>query len=42
VLCALSVKMNAWSSRFPHRQVGGPMKWADFISTDMRQGLEAF
>ena len=42
VLCALSAKMRAWSSRFPDRHVGGPVKWADFVSTDMRQGLEAF
>lgn len=39
-LCTLTVKMMAWSQRFPHRHTGGPNKWADFMLTDMRQGLE--
>jgi len=38
-LCTLTVKMMAWSQRFPDRHMGGPNKWADFILTDMRQGL---
>ena len=39
-LCALSVKMNAWSQKFPSREAGGPMKRADFIVTEMRQGMD--
>ncbi len=40
VLCALSVKMQAWTQEFPNREVGGPLKRADFIVTDMKQGME--
>lgn len=41
-LCALSVKMAAWSKKFPNGREGSPQKWADFITTDMRQGLKRF
>ena len=40
VLCALSVKMQAWTQEFPNPDVGGPLKRADFIVTDMKQGME--
>ena len=40
VLCALGTKMNAWDARFPDADTGGPVKRAEFIMTDMRQGLE--
>ena len=40
VLCALETKMNAWDARFPDADTGGPVKRAEFIMTDMRQGLE--
>ena len=40
VLCALTVKMNAWTSRFPDSAMAGPIKRADFIISDMRQGFE--
>jgi len=40
VLCALSVKMDAWSKRFPDRDAGGPIRRADYIVSDMRQGFE--
>ena len=40
MLCALTVKMNDWQTQFPHANVGGPLKWADYIVNDMRQGLE--
>jgi len=33
VLCALSVKMDAWSNLFPNMEVGGPGRRADFIMT---------
>ena len=40
VLCALSVKMTAWTEKFPSHEGGGPMKRAEFILTDMQQGLD--
>ncbi len=40
VLCALGAKMNAWEERFPRGSVGGLLKRANFIETDMRLGLE--
>ncbi|MBL6945142.1 MAG: hypothetical protein ISR47_00720 [Rhodospirillales bacterium] len=42
VLCALSLKLDAWKRQFPDRQFGGPMKRAEFIVNDMQQGLEKF
>ena len=42
MLCALTVKMNAWSERFPSPEIGGPNKWAEFILADMRQGLDRY
>jgi hypothetical protein len=39
VLCALTVKMDAWSRMFPSKEAGGPMKRADFILTEMRPGF---
>ena len=40
VLCALSVKMKAWAEKFPNLEGGGPMKRAEFIISDMQQGLD--
>jgi hypothetical protein len=40
VLCSLSVKMDAWRSLFPKPDVGGPVKRAEFIMTEMKQGME--
>ncbi|HEY1722850.1 MAG TPA: hypothetical protein VGG27_16520 [Magnetospirillaceae bacterium] len=40
VLCALSVKMDAWSRLFPNPNTGGPMRRAEFIMTEMKQGIE--
>ena len=40
VLCALSVKISAWSRVFPERHVGGLMKRAEFVLLEMRQGFE--
>lgn len=40
VLCALTVKMDAWAENFPRRENGGPVKRADFIMTDMKHGME--
>ena len=40
ILCALTVKMDAWNMMFPSQEAGGPMKRADFIVTEMRPGFE--
>jgi hypothetical protein len=40
VLCALSVKMNAWTRQFPAPGSAGPVRRAAFIMSDMRQGIE--
>ncbi len=40
ILCALSVKMTAWSRLFPDANVGGPGKRAEFIMIEMRQGFD--
>lgn len=40
VLCALSVKMNAWTEQFPVPSAGGPVRRAAFIMSDMRQGID--
>jgi hypothetical protein len=39
-LCSLSVKMDAWREHFPNSSVGGLSRRADFIMTDIRQGIE--
>ena len=40
VLCALSVKMDAWHRLFPDPKLGGPGKKAEFIMSEMKQGTE--
>jgi hypothetical protein len=40
-LCALTVKMNAFARSFPLPQSGGPVRRADFMMTEMTQGIEA-
>lgn len=39
VLCALTVKIDAWTENFPRPEVGGPVRRSDFIMTDMRHGM---
>ncbi len=39
-LCALTVKMNAWSTAFPDPKNSGPIKRADFVMLEMRQGID--
>ncbi len=39
ILCALTVKMDAWSQKFPSPNAGGPMPRAEFINAEIRQGL---
>jgi len=40
VLCALTVKMDAWIKLFPNRTAGGPGRRAEFILSEMKQGLD--
>ncbi len=40
VLCSLSVKIDAWHELFPTADSGGPVKRAEFIMTEMKQGIE--
>lgn len=40
VLCALTVKMDAWSRLFPDPSAGGPVRKAEFIVTELRQGVD--
>lgn len=40
VLCALSVKMAAWSKQFPTSKSGGPVRRSEFILSEMKQGLD--
>lgn len=40
VLCALSIKMRAWQRTFPGKDSAGPVKLAEFIMSEMVQGLE--
>ena len=40
VLCALTVKMDAWVRLFPNPTAGGPGRRAEFILSEMRQGIE--
>lgn len=40
VLCALSVKMNAWTKQFPTAASAGPVRRAAFVMSDMRQGID--
>lgn len=40
MLCALTVKMNGWTIRFPRRSQGGPVRRAEYIMSEMKQGLD--
>jgi len=40
VLCALSVKMDAWARLFPNKDTGGPVRRAEFIMSEIKQGIE--
>ena len=40
VLCALSVKMDAWQRLFPNPNAGGPIRRSEFVMTEMKQGIE--
>lgn len=40
VLCALWVKMTAWTRAFPKGEVGKPTEQAEFIKTELKPGLD--
>jgi hypothetical protein len=40
ILCAVTIKMEAWARVFACKNLGGPAKRAEFIMTGMRQGIE--
>jgi len=40
VLCALSVKMDAWNHKFPVKKAGSPVRRAEFVMADMLQGMD--
>jgi len=40
ILCALTVKMDAWTRLFPDAKAGAPGRRADFILNDMRHGMQ--
>ncbi|HEY4134986.1 MAG TPA: hypothetical protein VGO34_07200 [Alphaproteobacteria bacterium] len=40
VLCALSVKMDAWNRKFPVKKAGSPVRRAEFVMSEMLQGLD--
>ncbi|MGE5545881.1 MAG: hypothetical protein ACM33T_03215 [Solirubrobacterales bacterium] len=39
-LCGLTVKMNSFARTFPRPGMGGPIKRADFMMTELVQGIE--
>ncbi len=40
-LCALTVKADAWTKMFPSRDAGGIYRRANFVSNELKQGLES-
>ncbi len=40
VLCSLTVKMDGWHRLFPTADSGGPVKRAEFIMSEIKQGME--
>lgn len=40
VLCSLTVKMEGWKKLFPSADSGGPVKRAEFIMSEIKQGME--
>ena len=39
-LCAVSVKMAAWTRKFPNKDTGGPARRSEFIIGEMKQGID--
>jgi hypothetical protein len=40
MLCALSVKLNAWADAFPNTDVGSPARRIEFLRSEMRRGID--
>ncbi|MGJ3259184.1 MAG: hypothetical protein ACFE0S_06220 [Rhodospirillales bacterium] len=40
MLCALSVKLNAWGDAFPNADVGSPARRIEFLRSEMRRGID--
>lgn len=40
MLCALSVKLTTWSETFPDPGSGSPMRRIEFLTSDMRRGID--
>jgi hypothetical protein len=40
VLCAMSLKMNAWAGLLPNSKSGGLRRRAEFIMSEMKQGID--
>lgn len=39
-LCAVTVKMAAWTRKFPNKDTGGPARRSEFIIGEMKQGID--
>lgn len=39
-LCAVTVKMAAWSRKFPNKDTGGVTRRSEFIVSEMKQGID--
>lgn len=39
-LCSITVKLNAWAISFPHADAGGPARRAEFLVSEMKQGID--
>ena len=39
-LCALTVKMETWDHAFPNKEAGSPARRAEFVRTEIQQGIE--
>ena len=40
VLCGLGIKLNAWKSRFPHSDAGGPIARSEMLFSEILPGLD--
>jgi hypothetical protein len=40
VLCGLGIKLNAWKSRFPHNDAGGPIARSEMLFSEILPGLD--
>ena len=40
MLCALSVKMTAWSRKLPNKDTGGATRRSEFIVSKMKRGID--